>query len=298
MVSSWVRWLAIGVAVSATIWWLAEANAVAQQATPPGPAESSGPPTSETPTGSSGTKAKKSLSREDRLTDNLFLRLDKNHDKAIDETELQSADAARYRDDLKSGDRDGNGRISQEEYRRIGEVPFYRAPKSLAAVLLVLSFACFCMFLDGLLEPERRDYFLWTIIGSVVLAGLAYLFAQNWFTDAKPYLAYVAVVPVVLIVLAILTGATKEKEEPAAPAGPVVYKVGAKPTPEGTPAQRPGQPAATRKPAVPVRTPRPAPLPRPPVPARRPQAPPRSQPPPRPGPAASGGAPKQPPPKK
>jgi hypothetical protein len=298
MVSSWVRWLAIGVAVSATIWWLAGANAVAQQATPPGPAGSSGPPTSETLAGSPGVTAKKSLIRKDRLTDNLFLRLDKNHDKAIDEAELQSAEAARYRDELKSGDRDGNGRISKEEYRRIGEVPFYRDAKSLAAVLLVLGFACFCMFLDGLLEPERRDYFVWTIVGSVALAGLAYLFAPNWFTDAKPYLAYVAVVPVLLIVLAILMGATKEKEEVAAPAGPVVYKVGAKPTAEGTPAQKPGQPATTRKSTAPVRTPRPAPLPRPPVPERRPQAPPRSQPPRPPGPSGSGGASKQPPPRK
>lgn len=308
MVLPCVRWLSFGVALSATMLWLALSAAVAQQPTPSGPGVSPGAPAAATQPTSPGAASKPPAST-DRLTDSLFQRLNKNHDKVIDETELKSTEAAPYRDELKSADRDNNGKITQEEFRRAGEIPFYRDPRSAAAVLLVLGFACFCMFLDGLLEPERRDYFLLTIAGSVLLAGLAYLFAPNWFLDADakphhPYLGFVAAVPVLVIVLAFLTGATKEKEEqPAAPAGPVVYKVGAKPTTAGAPAQKPGQPppgqpATARKPAAPVRTPRPAPLPRPPVPERRPPTPPRSQPPRPPGPSASGGGPKQPPEKK
>lgn len=298
MVSPCVRWLALGVSVSATMLWIAASQVNAQQPTPSGPAGSSGPTNSVTQPSSPGATPKKSASWKDRLTDSLFLRLDKNHDKSIDETELKSTDAAPYRDDLKAADRDGNGRITQEEFRRRGEVPFYRDLRSVAAILLLLGFACFCMFLDGLLEPDRRDYFLLTIGGSVVSAGLAYLFAQNWFFDGKPYLGFVAAVPVLLIVLAVLTGATKEKEEPTGPTGPIVYKVGAKPTAEVTPGQKPSQRVAPRKPTAPVRTPRPAPLPRPPVPERRPQTPPRTQPPRPPGPSAPGSGPKPPPGKK
>jgi len=292
MVSPCVRCPALGVAVSAAMLLLAATKVVAQQPTTPGP---SGPLTSETQPGSAGTTPKKPASWKDRLTDSLFLRLDKDHDRAIDEKELKSTDAAPYRDDLKSADRDDNGKITQEEFRRIGEVPFYRDVKSVAAILLLLAFAGFCMFMDGLLEPDRRDYFLWSIAGSVALAGLAYLCAQSWFFAGKPFLGFVAAVPVLVVVLAFLMGATKEKEEPAVPAGPVVYTVGAKPPAGGTPAQKPGQPAGPRKSTAPIRTPRPAPLPRPPVPERRPQTPPRSQPPRPPGPATPGSGPKPPP---
>ena len=297
MVSPCVRWLAFGVWVSAMMLWLAASDAVAQQPTPPGPVGTASSINAETQPGAAGATAKKSASWKDRLTDSLFLRLDKNHDKVIDETELKSTDAAPYRDDLKAADRDGNAKTTLEEFRRIGEVPFYRDVKSVAAILLLLAFASFCMFLDGLLEPDRRDYFLWSIAGSVALAGLAYLCAQSWFFAGKPFLGFVAAVPVLVVVVAFLMGATKEKEEPTVPAGPIVYKVGAKPAAEGTPAQKPGQPAIPRKSTAPIRTPRPAPVPRPPVPERRPQTPPRSQPPRPPGPSAPGGGPK-PPPKK
>lgn len=287
MVSSNLRWQTFAVFACAMAIAFVPSSAEAQQAAP---TASNSAPQSPPP-----DAARKTANWRDRLTDSLFLTLDKNHDKMIDEAELKSEEAARYRDDLKSADRDGSGKISLEEYRRIGEVPFYRDIKTVAAVLLTLSFACFCVFLDGLLEPDRRDYFLLTIGGSVVLAGLAYLFATEWYLNAEPFLGFVAAIPLLVIVLAFLTGATKEKEEEVAPSGPVVYKVG-KPTAEGTPAPKPGQPAAPRKSTAPIRTPRPAPLPRPPVPERRPQSPPRAQP-PRPSGPPPGSGPK-PPPKK
>jgi hypothetical protein len=212
------------------------------------------------------------------LPDSVFLMLDKNHDKVLSESELNSPEAAPYSAKLRQADRDGNNVVTLEEFGQLGEVPFYRDPRTAAAILLIVGFGAYCMFLDGLFDPDHRDYF-WLSIGVMALgAGLAFFVTKPWFLEQSPYLGYVAVAPVLFIVAAMLFGATKEKEEPtAAPTGPVVYQVGKKTGDTSAGATKTGQ--TPRKPAPPVRTIRPAPMPRPPVPERRPQASPKPVPP-------------------
>jgi hypothetical protein len=232
------------------------------------------------------------------LPESVFLKLDKNHDKVIGDSELTSPEAAPYAAKLKQADRDGNNRVTWEEFNRMGEVPLYRDPRTAAALLLILGFGAYCLFLDGLFDPDHRDYFWLSIAGVVVCAGSAYLLGKSWFLEQAPFLGYVAVAPALLIMIATLFGATQEKEEaPAGPAGPVVYQVGKKAGDTASGAAKSGQPP--RKPSPPVRTPRPAPLPRPAVPERRPPttpkpAAPRATPPRPPGTRPPGG-PKPPP---
>jgi hypothetical protein len=202
----------------------------------------------------------------------VFLMLDRNHDKQLTEAELTTPDAGPYASKLKEADRDGNNRITFEEFSRLGEVPLYRDPRAAAAILLVLAFAAFCMFLDGLVDPDHRDYFWLAIAGMTASVGLVFVVAKPWFLEQPPYLGYVAGATVVLIIAAFIFGATKEKEEvAAAPTGPVVYQVGKKPGETASTAGKPGQPPP-RKPPPPVRTPsppRPAPS-TPPTPPRPP----------------------------
>jgi hypothetical protein len=257
----------------------------AQQSPPGQPAPTGAPTASATP--QTGAVPAQSSGATDRLPESVFLRLDKNHDKAISDAELTSTDAAPYAAKLKLADVDGNNRITLEELKRLGEVPLYRNPRTAAALLLIVGFAAFCLFLDGLFDPEHRDYFWLSIIGTFVCAALAFLFGRSWFLQEIPFLAYVAAASALVIVIAAVFGATREREEPeAASTGPVVYQVG-KPT--GTKAvAKPGAPTQPpRKPAPAVRTPRPAPVARPPVPERRPQPPPQATPRPEPPPQAT-----------
>lgn len=257
-------------------------------ASPPSLAQETAVPT---PAGSS---AKQSNGKPPDL---LFQKLDKNHDKKIDKTELASPDVGPYRSKLEKADRNRDGMITKEEFDRADEVPFYSDPLTLAALFLIAGFASFCLFLDGLLEPDRRDYFLLAIGGSVLCVGLAYLFGSRWFLGESPYLAFVAVAPAVLIVLALITGVTQAQEEqPVVPSGETVYKVGKTPSTSGTASQKPAQ--QPRRAAPPVRTPRPAPMPRPEVPERRPSAAPRPSPPRPSGPSLPPAGPKPPPGKK
>jgi hypothetical protein len=214
---------------------------------------------------------------DDRLPEDLFQKLDKNYDGVILDVEIGESDRARYGELLQRADRNQDRRITREEFALARQLPLHRDIRTGAALLLIVAFACFCLFLDGLLEPDRRDYFWHAIGGMIVPLGLAFLIAPGWFLEQSPYLGFVAVVPIGLVLLALVTGATRDKEGAAAQ-GPVVYKVGTKPSAAGPQAQRPGAPAP-RKPAPPPRTPRPAPVPRPPLPERRPQPPTKSQPP-------------------
>jgi hypothetical protein len=249
---------------------------LAQQS--PGPA---GQPTIASPAANSqqttGPSSAGSSTNSDRLSESVFLMLDKNHDKVLTEAELNSAEALPYASKLKQADRDGNNRVTLEEFNQLGELPFYRDLRTVAVILLVLGLGAYCVFLDGLFDPEHSDYFWLSIGGMVVCVGLAFFVAKSWFLEQTPYLGYVAAAPVLLIVAAILFGATKEKEEAtAAPTGPVVYQVGKK---TGDTSAGAAKSQAPRKPPSPVRTPRPAPVPRPPVPDRRPQASPKPTPP-------------------
>jgi hypothetical protein len=255
--------------------------AVAFQATPDSAAASGTSSATQLP----ATTPASAAAKGDKLPDTVFLRLDKNHDKTIADLELSAKEAVPYAAQLKKADVDGNNRVTWEEFSRLGELPLYRDIRTVAAILLVLGFGAFCLFLDGLFDPEHRDYFWLSLVGTIACVALGFLAGRSWFLQGVPYLAFVAGASLVVIVVAALFGAMREREEPeAAPTGPVVYQVG-KPTgtkPGGT---KPGAPAAPRKPAPPVRTPRPAPMPRPPVPERRPSAKPEATPrpaPPRP----------------
>jgi hypothetical protein len=273
------------------------------------PAASTGtqPTTGATPPANT-TPTQDASSREGELPESLFDRVDKNHDKSITESELKATEAAPYVEQLKRADQNKDGRITREEFDRARQPPFHRDPRTAAALALVLAFAAFCLFLDGFLEPDRRDYFWLSIGGCVAATGVAYLFVASWFLNESPYLAYIAAVPLVLLVIAWLAGATREIEvEVTDPTKQVRYKVGsaapgargatgtAKATPAAGAATKPAGTAAPRRPAPPPRTPRPAPLPRPPVPERRPQPPPRPQPPRPPGAGPPPGGTKPPP---
>ena len=222
------------------------------------------------------------------------MELDKNHDGVITASEITDVDRARYfslfKTQLSEADRNHDGRITREEFSRVGEVPFYSDIHTVAGLLLIVAFAGFCMFLDGLLDAERREYLWYLLAGVPVLAGLAYLCAPEWFLTKSPYLGFVVAAPVILMLLALATGATRAKEEaPAAPKGTVVYKVGEKPA-AGASGQRPAPGSPPRRPAAPTARPRPAPTP-PRLPPRPSQSSPGSSPPRPPGsPPKPGGA--------
>jgi hypothetical protein len=263
------------------LFWLFSSVAVAsQQPTTPGTL----PANSGAPAPNAATKqAPAPAATGDQLPENLFLKLDKNHDKVISDSELTSPDAAPYLAKLKQADRDGNNRITLEEFNQIGEVPLFQDPRTAAAVLLILAFAAFCMFLDGLFDSDHREYFWHSVAGMVVCVACAYFLGQKWFLAQTPYLGYVVAAPIVVMIIAALAGGMREKEEaPAAPAGPVVFQVGKKPG-DAAAGKKAAATSPPRKP--PPRTPRPAPLPRPPVPERRPSAAPPSTPPAAPRPA-------------
>jgi len=268
-----VRWMVCGVVLALACQAMPAAS---QQ-----PGVPAGSPGTSTAPGQSPNRVAPPAGNQ-RLPDSVFFTLDRNRDNAIDKSELATPEAAGYRSQLAEADRDGNGFITKEEFSQLGQLPFYRDVKTAAAILLVLCFAAFCLFLDGLLDPDHRDYFIYSIAAMAAFGVLSFLVGRSWFLTERPYLAFVALAPAVLIGLAFVFGATREKEEaPEGPKGPVVYKVG-----KGTSGTQPAKPASgpgTKKSGPPARTPRPAPIPRPPVPERRPQTPPRSAPPRPPG---------------
>lgn len=256
---------------------------IAQQPQPPatGPNASA---TSDAGT-SSSQHSTKSAGAKERIPESVFQKLDKNHDKVLTEPELNTPEAAPYASRIWDADRDGNKRITLEEFNRLDETPIYRDPRTAAVLLLIIGFGAFCLFLDGLFDPEHRDYFLWSAVGALVCVALSFVLGRAWFLEQPPYIAYVAVVPAVVILVAVVAGATREQEAPpAAPTGPVVYQVG-KPT---GPTAKPGAGGQPPRRTPPPRTPRPPPMARPPVPERRPPS--TGQPPPRPTPPRPPGS--------
>jgi hypothetical protein len=214
----------------------------------------------------------------------------------ITESEITDTDRARYfslfKTQLSEADRNHDGRITREEFSRVGEVPFYSDIHTVAGLLLIVAFAGFCMFLDGLLDAERREYLWYLLAGVPALVGLAYLCAPEWFLTKSPYFGFVVAAPVTLIVLALVTGATRAKEAaPAAPKGTVVYKVGEKPAAAGASGQRPAPGGPPRRPVATPPRPRPAPTP-PRLPPRPSQSSPGSSPPRPPGGPPKPGGPK------
>jgi len=227
----------------------------------------------------------------DQSPQSLFRKFDANRDGILTGAEVTDQPIGESGPTVKEADGNGDGHVTREEFAAALKTPLLRDPRTLAALLLLVGFAGFCLFLDELLDPERREYYLWAILSTVVTAALAFLFASGWFITEQPYLAFVAIAPVVVVVLAIVCGATKEIERQMLPQGPVVYKVGSGGKSTASPASAgassgggTGPAAAPRRPAArPVRTVRPAPVPRPPVPERRPGPGPGSPPPQRPG---------------
>src|SRR5262245_33913162 len=138
--------------------------------------------------------ATKSGGAKQRIPESVFQKLDKNHDKVLTEPELNTPDAAPYASRIWEADRDGNKRITLEEFNRLDETPIYRDPRTAAALLLIIGFGAFCLFLDGLFDPEHRDYFLWSAVGVLVCVALGFVLSQAWFLEQPPYIAYVAVV--------------------------------------------------------------------------------------------------------
>ena len=227
----------------------------------------------------------------------MFLDLDKNHDGVITENEITDSDRSRYFGQfgrlLSETDLNHDGRITREEFMHAGELPFYSDIHTVAGLLLLGAFAGFCFFLDGLLDPDRREYLWYALTGSLLSVGLAYLCAPEWFLRREPFLGFVSVAPVILILLALATGATRAKEEePDTPKGTVVYKIGEKGSASVASKQRPAQPPQAgqpaRRPAQAPARPRPAPTP-PRLPPRPPQSSPSKPPPRPPGPPKPGG---------
>jgi hypothetical protein len=234
----------------------------------------------------------------DQSPQTLFRKFDANRDGILMGDEVTEQPIRESGPTLKAADRNGDGRVTREELAAALQTPVLRDPQTLAAILLLVGFAGFCLFLDELLDPERREYYLWAILGTAVTGALAFLLASGWFLGEQPFLAFVALAPVIVVVLAIVCGATKEIERQMLPQGPVVYKVGAggksspaSPAAGSATGGASGPGTAPRRPQNrPVRTVRPAPVARPPVPERRPNPSPGSSPPPRP----SGGPPPRP----
>ena len=237
--------------------------------------------------------------RSKPLPENLFKILDKNDDGVVIDAELTEQEREEFAQQLwRIYDQNKDRRILRDEFEQALPGSRYGDSKTYTAILLVFAFSTFCMFVDGLFDPARRDFFWLLIMACTVLLGIAFFFDGGWFLEVPPYLVWVGAAPVFFMVLAIATGNTREIEhELVATSRQKVYVVGGGGSTanaeSGTPtASRPAarRPQRSRGSLAPGRVVRRVP-PRSSGPQRRPPSPPRGRPPQPPGPRPGGSRP-------
>lgn len=213
-----------------------------------------------------------------------FKLLDTNRDGEVGlAQELNPMQRARFGAALEKLDRNDDGRVDAAEFEAQGRESLLSSLEGVAALLLAIAFAAFCVLFDSLLDGERREY-VWPAVGVAVLAiGAAYFCAPSWYLEEPPFLAYLLAIPALTLLAAFFTGAMKIVEvAPEVKAGELRHVIGkqvAKPTTGGTARPAPGPSAATRPaPARPAEGEGTASRPRPGI---RPRTPPRPKPPPR-----------------
>jgi hypothetical protein len=223
----------------------------------------------------------------DKIRPEEFRLLDRNADgSVVIAVELNTSQRTLYGQVLETLDTNKDGRVTRDEFNKQGVEWLLSDLRGLAALLLFLGFGAFCVFIDSLLDYDRREYLWWAAGAAVLTIAAGYFCAPRWYLNSPPYVAFLAAVPVVVVGLAIAFGAAREPEErpvTAAPGGDRIVigaggRVVGKATPgaakpaavPGTPARpaAPGAAAAGEPPAGPRRPQRRFP-PRPPKPPPR-----------------------------
>jgi len=157
----------------------------------------------------------------------LFERLDAAGRGIIIKAELTPEQLKQYGAVLDRIDRNHDGLITRAEFEAATAPSLLGNPHTYAALLLVLAFAGFCIFIDSLFDADRRDYVWWGLGLWLAPMAVGFLLAREWYLGGEPYLVWIVLVCLVLLGIAFALGATKPVEVATVETGEKVYVIGA-----------------------------------------------------------------------